>query len=411
MSALRELGRRLAEWQPHSELVGPRTFDAVGAFAAGSATAEGLAVAALSRWETGAGAEIVKRVATVRMTELDDIHMPSCTTPGAVVVPTALTLAGAFGADPEAYRRAVEIGYEAMTRLGAAISGPRIVYRGIWPTYFCAPFAAAAVAAAILELDPAATANALGLALTRATGLTSGIAGSPLGRWLTVGDAARSGCAAAFAASDGFIAEVEVDRVARAAGVELDLASLQADASPAIEQVSVKPIPAAKQSLAAVEATLALRGHAEPRSIRIRVPDAYTEMVGAMPTTGSRLGRLSSARWNIALAILAPEELEDVERARAEDPELSGLAAGIEVVADPGLSRMYPDRWPAKVDFGNQSETVLETAGDPARGNGLAAIDTKWDNRPEQLATLREAALALDLARLATLLDTFGERR
>ena len=41
------------------------------------------------------------------MTELDDIHMATCTTPGAVVVPTAVTLAAWLGADPGALPRAV----------------------------------------------------------------------------------------------------------------------------------------------------------------------------------------------------------------------------------------------------------------------------------------------------------------
>ena len=50
-------------------------------------------------------AAVSRRVAITRMTELDDIHMASCTTPGAVVVPTALTVAAALGASPNAYRR------------------------------------------------------------------------------------------------------------------------------------------------------------------------------------------------------------------------------------------------------------------------------------------------------------------
>jgi len=406
VSALQDLARRFVGWEAAGVLVGPRTFDALGALVAGSGTAEGRAIAAGGTWDGDFAAAVVRRVATTRMTELDDIHMASCTTPGAVVVPTALTVAVALGAGAQAYQRAVEIGYEAMTRLGVAIDGPRIVYRGIWPTYFCAPFTAAAVVASLLDLDVPRTVNALGLALTRATGLVSGIGGTPLGRWLTVGDGARSGCAAALAARDGFVAEVELDRVSAAAGVSFDRAALAAEASPAIEQVSVKPMPAAKQCLAAIEAVLRMQVGEVPDRIRVKVPDVYAGMVAAPPSPTSRLSRLSSARWNIALTLLAPGELHDLDRSRAEDPELSELAARIEIVGDPELSGMYPRRWPAQVEIAGRAETVIDAAGDPPNGNGAAAVDEKWRGRPEQLQTLRDAAFALDLERLAALLDT-----
>ena len=40
-----------------------------------------------------------------------------------------------------------------MTRLGVAIDGARILYRGVWPTYFAAPLGAAAIAARIWRLS------------------------------------------------------------------------------------------------------------------------------------------------------------------------------------------------------------------------------------------------------------------
>jgi NAD(P)-dependent dehydrogenase (short-subunit alcohol dehydrogenase family) len=70
---------------------------------------------------------------------------------GAVVVASALTIGAELDVEAERFRRAVEVGYEAMTRLGAAIDGAQVVYRGVWPTCFGAPFAAAAVVASLLE--------------------------------------------------------------------------------------------------------------------------------------------------------------------------------------------------------------------------------------------------------------------
>ncbi|MGB9113132.1 MAG: MmgE/PrpD family protein [Acidimicrobiales bacterium] len=412
MSALHDLARRFASCDDPCDTIGARTFDTLGALVAGAMTEEGRAIgASLGGFDDGVPATVVHRVATVRLTELDDVHMPSCTTPGAVVIPTAVTLGASLGVEAALYRRAVEVGYEAMTRLGAAIAGAQIVYRGIWPTYFCAPFAAAAVTATLLDLDESRVANALGIALTRATGLTSGVAGTPIGRWLTIGDAARAGCAAAFAARSGFVAEIDFDRIATGAGIVLDTSALQADTPSAVEQVSVKPFPGAKQIIAAVEAALRLRDSAEPGVIRVHVPDAYAQMVASAPNSQSRLSRLSSARWNVALALSRPQELHDIERSSSpEDPQLACLADRVEVVADAELSRLYPDRWPARVEVSGRSETVVEATGDPPRGNDLAAIDAKWRERPERLEPLREASLATDLDRLTSLLDTREDR-
>jgi 2-methylcitrate dehydratase PrpD len=320
---LEDLSRRFVAWEADGEAVAARTLDAAGSLLAGAATEEGRAILTYaSSWDSGAPADVARLVALIRMTELDDIHMPSCTTPSAVVVGTAIALGAHLGVQAAHYRHAVAVGYEAMTRLGLAIDGAHAVYRGVWPTYFAAPFAAAAVAASLLELDQRRTANALALALTRATGLSSGIAGAPLGRWLTVGDAARSGCSAAYAARDGFVAEVDIARVSTGRGLAIDSGALAADAPAAVSEVSVKPFPAAKQTVAAAEAALRLRG--ATGRVCVSVPSAYAEMVASAPTAHSRLSRLASVRWNVALALDRPSALHDVERAtRVDDPELA----------------------------------------------------------------------------------------
>jgi 2-methylcitrate dehydratase PrpD len=401
MNQLHELARRFADWKPaDDDLVAARTLDACGAFLAGAATAEGRAIREhAAGWDPGPAAAVARLVATIRLTELDDIHMPSCTTPGAVVVASAVTIGAELDVEAERFRRAVEVGYEAMTRLGAAIDGAHVVYRGVWPTYFAAPFAAAAVVASLLELDARRTAHALGLALTRATGLTSGIVGTRPGRWLTVGDAARAGCAAAFAARDGFVADVDLERVG------VDTAALLAERTPAAREVSVKPFPVAKQCLAAAEAALALGGRAAASPLRVHVPEPYAEMVAAAPLAESRLSRIASVRWNVSLALARPSELHDVERTAAvDDAKLAAIARRVEVVADPELSRLYPARWPARVDAEGASETVVDAAGDPPADNGFATVDAKWRDRPEDVRDLRAAALAGDVGHLAALL-------
>ncbi len=397
--SLHELAARYAEWGEPGETAGVRILDTLAALRRGAATGEGRAIAGLADASVadrpvdgGVLGTVARRVSIARLTELDDIHMASGTTPGAVVVPTAVTLGAALGVSAGALARAVEIGYDALVRLGLAIDGARAVYRGVWPTYFGAPFAAAATVAALLELDARRTAHALGLALTRATGLTSGIAGAPLGRWLTVGDAAGAGCLAAVAAGRGFLAEVDIDRVAAGAGVELDRGFLAADDVAAVDAVSVKPFPIAKQSLAATLAALALADRVaggEAGTVRVHVPSAYAPMVARAADPASRLSRLSSARWNVALALAWSQGLADVERSPSEhDDRVRELAERVEVLPDEELSAEFPRRWPARVTLGDGGElVVLDAFGDPP-GNGRAAVIAKWARLGDSLAGL-----------------------
>jgi len=176
--------------------------DALGAWIAGRATEEGEMLARLesspSQPLSVFGRQPLDRialgVATTRLTEIDDIHMPSCTTPSSVVVPTALVVAGRLQRrDAQAFSHALRAGYEVMTRFGVAVAGSSLLNRGIWPTCLATPVCAAAVAARLLGLTADKTADALGIALT----MTSGGPGRPIGaspRWLLLGIAPRAGC-------------------------------------------------------------------------------------------------------------------------------------------------------------------------------------------------------------------------
>src|SRR5262245_63985168 len=139
-----------------------------------------------------------------RHTEIDDIHTPSCTTPSSVTVPTALALvrAGAIS-DPERVASAIWVGTELLVRLGVAIDGARILYRGVWPTYFAAPLATAAIAARLGSLSEEETAHALSLALMLTAGRSGRFQGRLPGRSVVLGMAVSAGVRAAQSARQG----------------------------------------------------------------------------------------------------------------------------------------------------------------------------------------------------------------
>ena len=109
---------------------------------------------------------------------------------------------------PDVFADAILAGYEAMIRLNLALDGPSILYRGIWPTYFAAPFGIAAVAARLFGLDAVQTAHALALALNYAAPGVGHHNAPTTARWAAAGHAARNGVLAAQAAQAGFTADV-----------------------------------------------------------------------------------------------------------------------------------------------------------------------------------------------------------
>src|SRR5215470_9129105 len=166
VTALEQLGAFVAhsEAPPRylREVLDLHVADTVGAWIASLPTREG---DALLRWraissEGASGSthrlrlDVATHCALARLSEIDDIHLASTTTPGAIVVPSAVVIASACrNGDPDALAAAIMAGYDVMIRCGQAIDGASILYRGIWPTYFTASLAVAAVAARLFGLD------------------------------------------------------------------------------------------------------------------------------------------------------------------------------------------------------------------------------------------------------------------
>ena len=166
MTSLEQLGAFVAQSSAPSqrlrEVLELHVADIVGAWIASLPTPEG---AALLRWRAASGEgaapgsihrlrlDVATHCALARLSEVDDIHLASTTTPGAIVVPGAVAVAAALrNRDPDALAAAMIAGYEVMVRFGQAIDGPSVLYRGIWPTYFATPLGIAAVAARLLDL-------------------------------------------------------------------------------------------------------------------------------------------------------------------------------------------------------------------------------------------------------------------
>ena len=367
--------------------------DTIGAMHAGAACAEGRALAATGGvpelFDGGLPDRLALAVAQTRLTETDDIHMASCTTIGSVIVPTALLLGAAAGVDRTRRDAGLRAGYDAMARLGSAVDGARILYKGIWPTYLCAPFGAAACAAVILGLDSAKTADALAIALAQVSGAAGGPAAGRNSRWLYAGWAAAAGVRAALAARDGFSGDLSLldgKWFETTHGIAFETASLAGAPGSALLEMSLKPWCTAKQASSALAGFIELLDGgiqaADIAAVRIHVPQAYRAMIAHQPP--GRIGRIVSIGWQCAVAAYRREGLFDIERADFSAlPEFATLAKKIQVIVDPALDAHFPHTYPARVevemtDGARLEKLVINAPGDPAAPLDEAAVTTKF---------------------------------
>lgn len=347
--------------------------------------------ALLADIETGCG--------LARCSEVDDIHLPSGVTPGGIVVPVAVLVADAIdpGADQAAADRllvAVAAGYEAAVRLGLSVGGAGALYRGIWPSYLAAPFAAAAVTASLLQLDATRTAHAMALALARSSTNVGHHSAATTSRWYAIGAAAASGVAAAFAARAGLTSDLRLlDGEGLAFGADMRPEALaegltgEPDRPFAIQATSFKPWCAARQTMTPVQALRELlieTGPGEIDRIEARVPPSTVRMVDHGVVAGNRASFLTSLPYQLAAGACDPGRLFDLQQCPDEVPQdIAALMTRIGIHADDGLAADYPAVWAARVRLtagGRTAEQSLrQIPGDPGRPFGMEHIASKAD--------------------------------
>lgn len=136
--------------------------------------------------------------------EMDDTEMRTTSHPGAVVVPAALAVAEETHASGAEFLRAVALGYEVMIRIGLA--AVPMMRRGFHTTSTTGVFGASAAAAALWGLDAITATHALGIAASRAAGVTEFSTGGGSEKRLHAGFPAQVGIESARLARHGVTA-------------------------------------------------------------------------------------------------------------------------------------------------------------------------------------------------------------
>ena len=396
MTALEQLGAFVASYAPDDRAqadVRLHAADTIGGWIAACGAAEGRALLSFRKADATLSDRLAINCALARLSEIDDIHLGSMITPGAIVVPAALTIAASMPkvevADTAA---AIVAGYEAMIRLGTAIDGPAVLYRGIWPSYFAAPFGVAAVTARLMRLDEGQTAHALATALIMAAPGAGHHAAPTTARWLAVGHAAGHGLQAAFAAQAGFTSDLKLadgDFLKNIYGIALNPGALGGGLGGlALHQVSFKPWCAARQTMAATQALKELLAEGIEadaiQRIGVAVLPPHQKMIDHGVTAGDRFSHLTSVQYQMALAALTPDAAYALNApAGPVSSAISAFMAKISVRAEESLlGAGYPRAWPAYVTVTTRSRqyerTVTHVPGDPARPFGEDDLKAKF---------------------------------
>ncbi len=142
--------------------------------------------------------------------DFDDMCFVSMAHPSCALMPSALASAELADASGRVVLDAYVVGFELECRLGLIMNPRHYHTRGWHATSSIGTLGAAAAAARVLKLSPAATANALGFAASLACGLKENI--GTMVKPLHAGVAARHGVMAARLAQQGLTAsEVAID--------------------------------------------------------------------------------------------------------------------------------------------------------------------------------------------------------
>ena len=396
MTAIEQLGAQIARGTQGAQLaerIALHIGDTTAAWVAGARSDEGRALLAFGASLQGASMadRVLVRCAVTRLSEVDDIHLASGTTPGSVVIPAALTVGAERGAPAALIREAIAAGYETMVRFGVAFNGPTILYRGIWPTYFTAPAGVAAVTARLLGLDEKQTAHALALALVFSSPGVAHPAGPRMGRWLSLGHAARHGVTAAVAAQEGFTGDVQLlekDFFSAIYAITPDAKVIaEGLGKPALAGVSLKPWCAARQTIAASQAVKELAQDGlkaeDIREIHVSVPPPYLKMVNHGVIKGDRSSYLTSVPCQVALSLVDPSEQYALKPEPSRiTPAVETLMGKVVVEADEKLLQHFPRTWPARVrvttSMGMLEKEMLHVPGDPERVFSAAQAEHKF---------------------------------
>jgi 2-methylcitrate dehydratase PrpD len=351
---------------------------------------------ALGRKATMRAAALIN-AAAAHTTEVDDIYRDGIYHPGAPTIPAALALAQARGASGAQFLRAVVVGYEISTRIGAAMGRAHYRYWHNTGTIGC--FGACAAAAELLQLDAARFAHALATVTTFAAGLQQAFRMDSMSKPMHAGHAAEAGLTAALAAREGVTGSLDViegeagfgramgyDGAAATPDWDKALATLGRDFH--VTRMTFKNHTCCGHTFAAIDGAQALQakmGLAARDIARVKVGTykAALDVAGYEEPKTPAEGRFS-LKYVVATALThGSVRFAAFEPPRLQDPATRDLMRRVDVAVDPQLDAAFPAQRAARVAIeardGRREEFLQPTRiGDPDAPLSDAQLEAKY---------------------------------
>jgi 2-methylcitrate dehydratase PrpD len=340
---------------------------------------------ALGRRATVRAAAFINATAA-HTVEVDDIFRDGIYHPGAPTIAAALALTNGKN-----LLRAVVVGYEISTRIGAAMGRAHYKYWHNTGTIGC--FGAAAAAAEALGLDARRFAHALATVATFSAGLQQAFRMDSMSKPLHAGHAAEAGVTAALAAREGVTGSLDVMEgeagYGRAMGDNPDwnkaLATLGKDFH--ITRMTFKNHACCGHAFAAIDGALALKKKLNIPVSEIQGVEVATYRAGLEVAHYENPATAAEARFSLKYVVATAlthgsVRLAAFEPQRLQDPATRDLMRKFEVSLDPQLDAAFPAQRAARVAIrarGRREEHLQPTRiGDPDAPLSDAQLEEKY---------------------------------
>jgi 2-methylcitrate dehydratase PrpD len=292
--------------------------------------------------------------------EFDDIYRDAGYHPGSPVISAALAAAQSTGASGEKFLRGVIVGYEVSTRIGEAVMPSHYKYWHTTGTVGC--FGAAAAVATILGCNREQFMHALATVGTFASGLQQAFRSQAMTKPLHGGHAADAGAMSAMAASKGVTGALDILEGEVGFGKAL---SAEQDWSKAthglgedyhINRMTFKNHGCCGHTFPSIDGALELKhrhnlDYREIKKIRLASYKAGLNIIDNATPEGEYQAKFS-IQYTVAHALVhGSVRLNAFLPDRMANKDVRELMKKFEVIADPELSKGYPNQRAAQVEI------------------------------------------------------------
>ena len=298
--------------------------------------------------------------ASSHVMEMDDLHRQSIFHPAASILPAVFAAGEKGHVSGRDLILGILAGYE--TGIRTALAAGKSHYEYWHTTATCGTFGAAAGAAKVLGLDTGPFVWALGSAGTQSSGLWEFLSEGAMSKQLHPGKSSMNGLLAVLLAQKGFTGSSRIFEgekgFLKATSDDYDLDILTDGLGETFHTArnSIKYYASCGHTHSAIEAALKAWGdkHADVKDIQSVTIHIYQEALDLLEEVEANTPYL--AKFNLPFCVATAlnfghVDLDDFTDERLDNPEILRLMDIISFQANPELTRLYPHKWPSRVEI------------------------------------------------------------